>query len=132
MQVGCLGDIAFEVSDKIIKTIKDVQWSGSVTIQTHARHLNNSLQEFVGIDPDGFTFSMTLSSYLGADVMGDLNKLWEYERAGKIVKFVIGTRTYGKYRWLIKKHKITMEHFDKQGNLSGVDVNITLIEYTKG
>lgn len=132
MQVGCLGDIAFEVSNNVIKTIKDVQWSGSVTIQSHARHLNNALQEFVSVDPDGITFSMTLSRYLGADVNSDINKLFDYERSGKAVKFVLGAKTYGKYRWLIKKHKITMEHFDKQGNLASADVNVTLVEYTKG
>ena len=132
MQIGCLGDIAFEVSNSVIKTVKDVQWSGSVTIQSHARHLNNALQEFVGIEPDGITFSMTLSSYLGADVNENINKLFDYERSGKAVKFVLGTKTYGKYRWLIKKHKVTMEHFDRQGNLASADVNVTLVEYTKG
>ena len=79
MQIGCLGDIIFEVSDKVVRTIEDVTWSGSVSIHTHTRHLDNSLQEFVSIDPDSFKFSIMLSSYLGVNPMDEIVKIAAYD-----------------------------------------------------
>lgn len=132
MKIGCLGDIIFEVSDKEIQTIRDASWSGSATISTHQRHLDNALQEFVGTDPDQFEFKMMVSRFLGSDPLTVINKLFEYERGGIAVPLTIGKKGYGKYRWLIKKHKTEMEHYDKFGNLIGADITITLTEYTKG
>lgn len=132
MTIGCLGSIPFEVSSKEIKTIRDASWSGSASIQTHQRHLDNALQEFVGVDPDSFTFNIRISKYLGSDPIADVATIFEYERTGTAVPLVIGTKGYGKYRWLVKKHKTTLEHYDIAGDVVGVDLSITLTEYTKG
>ena len=132
MQVGCLGSIAFQVSDSVIKTIREVSWSGSASISTHSVHLGNSLQEFVGIEPDSIDFKMQVSKFLGADPMEDINALFSYERSGTPVSLTIGTKTYGKYNWLIKKHKVSLEHYDKCGNLIQADITVSLTEYTKG
>lgn len=132
MKVGCLGDIVFEVSDGEIKTIRDASWSGSVSISTHQRHLDNALQEFVGINSDSFEFKIRVSMFLGSDPLKEIEKLLDYERSGTAVQLTIGKTSYGKYRWLISKHKITLEHFDKAGNLVGADITVSLTEYTKG
>lgn len=131
MRIGCLGDVAFEVSASIIKTIDSVVWSGSANIQTHQRHLDNSLQEFVGIDPDAITFTITLSKYLGADPLTDIVKIFDYERGGIAVPLTIGNKAYGKYMWLVKNHKTKMEHYDREGNCISAKVDVTLTEYTK-
>lgn len=131
MQIGCLGEILFEVSPDVIQTLRDATWSGSVSISTHQRHLQNTLQEFVGVDADSFTFNIRISRYLGADPLSVLNTIFDYERNGTALCLVIGEKMYGKYRWLIKKHKATLEHYDKNGNLVGADVSLTLTEYTK-
>lgn len=131
MKIGCLGDIAFEVSDSIIKTLDKVTWSGSVNIQTHQRHLHNALQEFVSINPDEITFTIKLSRYLGVDPMTDIVKIFEYERGGIALPLTIGNKAYGKYMWLIKNHKIKMELYDRGGNLTSADVDVALTEYTK-
>ncbi len=130
-QVGCLGEIVFEVSDSSIKTIRDVTWGGSATIQTHQRHLRYALTEYTGTPPDTLEFKIRLSYYLGTDPLADVAKLFEYERTGKAVQLTIGNKGYGKYRWLIKSHKIAMEHFDGDGNLLGSDVTVSLVEYLK-
>ena len=131
MKIGCLGDIIFEVSDKTIKTIDKFTWSGSVSIQTHSRHLDNSLQEFTGIDPDGITFSIELSSYLGVNPMDEIVKIFNYERAAQSVPLTIGNKVYGKYRWLINSHKITGKHYDGEGDVTWAAVDVTLTEYLK-
>lgn len=131
MKIGCLGDVVFEVSASVIQTIDSFVWSGSANIQTHQRHLDNSLQEFVGIDPDAITFTMTLAKYLGADPLAEIVRVFEYERNGIAVPLTIGNKAYGKYMWLVKSHKTKIEHYDGGGNCISAKLDVTLTEYTK-
>ena len=131
MRIGSLGDIAFEVSESVVKTLNNATWSGSANIQTHQRHLDNALQEFVSVAPDGFTFTMKLSRYLGVDPITEVTKIFEYERKGIALPLTLGNKAYGKYRWLIKSHTVKMELYDARGNLTSCDVDVTLTEYTK-
>ncbi len=131
MQIGCLGDIAFQVSADTVRTISNVTWSGSANYSTHSRHLTDALTEFTGLAPDEMTFDIVLSAYLGVDPMDDLVRLWEYERKGRALSLVIGSKTYGKYRWVIKSHKIRMQAFSGSGNVTTATVSISLLEYTK-
>ena len=131
MKIGSLGDIVFEVSEKTIRTIRDASWSGSASIQLHERHLGSALAEFTGSNADTFSFSITVSKFLGADPMDVLSKIAQYEQNGTALLFMLGTTKYGRYRWIISKHTATLEHYDKAGNLASVDIKITLTEYTK-
>lgn len=131
MKVGCLGAIPFEVSEKRIQTIQKATWSGSVNIATHKRHLTDALTEYTGRNPDSFSLEMQLSAWLGVNPMDAVLKIWKYEREATPVSLVIGTRAYGKYRWLIQSHKVTMEKHDKNGDVMSVTVSVELIEYTR-
>lgn len=131
MQIGCLGDIAFKVSSDMIRTITNMTWSGSANYSTHSRHLTDSLTEFTGVDPDEISGDIVLSAYLGVDPMADLVKIWDYERKGQALPLVIGSKAYGKYRWVIKNHKVKMQTFDGSGDLLSATVSISLLEYTK-
>lgn len=131
MVVGCLGDIIFSVSSRKIKTINNAQWSGSARYAQHQRHLKDTLVELTGLDPDGFSFDMYLSTQLNVDVMAELTKIWTYERKGKLLPLAIGDKAYGKYRWVIKNHKVQMQTYDKRGNLQAATVSVTLLEYTQ-
>lgn len=130
-QVGCLGDIVFQVSSDVIKTFDKMQWSGSARYSEHKRHMTDALTEFTGIDPDTISFEMVLSAFLGVEPMTDIAKLWNYERTGKAVPLVIGEKGYGKYKWTIASHKIKMQTFDKSGNLVSATVSVELLEYLK-
>lgn len=128
-QIGALGDIVFEVSDKTVRTFQSMSWQGSVRIAEHKRHNMNAMTEFEGIDADVITFKITLSTALGVDPMTELKKIWKYERGGIYVPLVVGDHAYGKNYWLIKNHKTDMQRFDKSGNLISASVTISLIEY---
>lgn len=131
MQIGCLGDIVFKASADMIRTITNMTWSGSANYSTHSRHLTDSLTEFTGVGPDEISGDIVLSAYLGVDPMTDLVKIWDYERKGQALPLVIGSKAYGKYRWVIKNHKIKMQTFDSSGDLLSATVSISLLEYTK-
>lgn len=130
-QIGCLGDIAFVVSANKVETIDNVVWSGSARYSEHSRHLINALTEFTGIDADRISFDILLSEYLGVDPMAELVKIWQYEREGKTLPLVIGSKAYGKYRWTIVEHSIKMKTFDRHGSVNGAAVSIKLLEYLK-
>lgn len=129
--VGCLGDIAFEVSSKTVSTLQDVKWSGSARYAVHQRHLQNALTEFTGLDPDKMSFAMTFSYLLGVDVMKQLVRLWEYERKALPLSLVIGSKAYGKYRWNLVSHTVQFENYGPDGSLLTAGVSVELQEYIK-
>lgn len=131
MIVGCLGDVVFQVSENTIKTINNMQWSGSARYATHHRHNGNSLTEFTGLDPDKITFDIYLSAYLGISPMAETNKLWSYIRSGAAVPLVLGNHGYGRYRWTIVSQKIKMQTYDGHGNVTTATVSVTLQEYLR-
>lgn len=129
MQVGCLGEIIFSVSDSVVQTLNNAQWSGAARYATHQRHLKDALTEFCGLEPDTFSFEMVLSAFLGVNPQAAINKIWQYERSGEAVSLVLGDKTYGKYRWNILSHKAKMQHYDNAGNLLQATVSVSLQEY---
>lgn len=132
MTIGSFGSIVFSVSTSRMKTIRDLSRSGSADIQTHKRHLNSDLPEFTGSGLETITFNMRLSKYLGvSNPKTDLKRLISYEQNGTPQYFVLGSETFGRYKWLVSKHKVTYEHYDEAGNAVTLDVAVTLTEYPK-
>ena len=129
MNIGILGDIAFEVSDETILTLSNLSWSGSGRYATHQRHGTNAKTEFTGLDPDKITFDIILSAYLGVNPQTAIGKIFTYERAGTAVPLVIGEKAYGKWRWNILKHTVKAQHYDGQGDITHCTVNVSLQEY---
>lgn len=129
MIVGALGEIVFEVSERVVRTAKDLSWSGAARIATHARHNYHSLTEYTGIEPDKYSLSMQLSKYLGTDPLTELRKLWKYEREGIPVTLVLGDHVYGKNKWLVSSHNTDMETFDQTGTVTACTVAVNLVEY---
>lgn len=132
MTVGYLGDIVFTVAADKIETFNNASWGGSASYGTHQRHNGTTLLEFVGSDADTFSFDIKLSAELGVDVMAEIKKILAAERKGEILRLVIGKKSYGRYRWVIKKHTVKLQYYDRCGNLTAADVSLSLTEYIKG
>lgn len=131
MEIGCLGEIPFKASSRAVQTIKNAVWSGSARYAAHERHLTNALTEFTGVNPDAFNFEIELSAFLGVNPTDSILLIWQYERTGKAVPLVIGNKGYGKYRWNILDHKITMETYDGNGDMLSCKVTLKLQEYLR-
>lgn len=132
MEIGSLGDVIFKVSEEEIKTLSGLKWSGSATVQNHARHMGLEKAEFTGTNLDKITFSVTVSRYFGTkDPMEDIATLLGYEREGKILLFTIGEHKYGRYRWLITSHSIDVKHYTKSGDIATAVISLTLSEYPR-
>ena len=132
MIIGHFGGILFTVSSNTIKTIRDLTKSGSAGIQTHKRHLDVDLPEFVGRDLETMSFNIRLSKYLGvSNPQKELEKIISFMQNGTPNQLILGTDRIGKYKWLVSKYKVTYEHYDGSGNAVTLDVAITLTEYPK-
>jgi hypothetical protein len=134
--IGYLGKtssegIIFTVSDKVVRTLENFKWSGSVRYSTHNRHNYHALTEYTGMDPDKVTFDMTLLAEHGVNPLTEVTKLWKYEREGIALALTIGTHCYGKYRWNIVSHEMAAKYTDKHGDIAGAVVSVTLQEYLK-
>ena len=132
MTVGCLGDVEFSVSSELVQTFENMKWQGSARIASHDRHLGGSLAEFTGSDAEKVSFDFVLSEFLGmTGVQQALDKLRLYMENGRILPLVIGTKSYGRYRWLIQSLETSKNVFDGRGKLLSCHVAVSLIEYLK-
>ncbi len=127
--IGTLGDIVFSVSTSQVKTFDGLKWESSAQYATHNRHLKDVLLEYTGTDADKISFSMFFSAFLGVNPMTEITKLLDAERSGKVMRLVIGSKVYGKNKWVIDKTSKELEKFDNKGNLLIAKVNISLIAY---
>lgn len=132
MTVGCLGDVEFSVSSELVKTFENLKWSGAAKIASHERHLNGALSEFTGSEAEKVSFDFVLSEYMGvANVQQEIDKLRLYMENGRVLPLVVGTKSYGRYRWLISSMETGKCVFDGRGRLMAADVSISLVEYLK-
>lgn len=131
MTVGSLGDIIFSVSSEMVETLNNLKYSESANYSEHKLHNTKSMLEFTGSSPAEISFNMTLSYQLGVKVEDELNKLLDYTKNGKILKFMLGKTIFGSYRWVITKYTVNYKHFDKNGDVVTADVSLNLKEYRK-
>lgn len=127
--IGTLGDIVFSVSRAQIKTFDGLKWETSAQYATHNRHLMDQLLEFAGMDADTISFNMTFSVFLGVNPMDEITKLLNAQRRGEILRLVIGSKAYGKYKWVIMKTSKNLERFDNKGNLLLAKISVSLTAY---
>jgi len=128
--IGTLGDIVFSVSNNQVNTFNGLKWDSSAQYAQHNRHLKDVLLEFTGTDADKISFSMYFSVFLGVDPMAEITKLLNAERDGQVMRLVIGSKGYGKHKWVIESSSKSLERFDNKGNLLIAIVNISLIAYS--
>jgi phage protein U len=129
--IGTLGnDITFSVSRNQVNTFDNMKWDSSAQFAAHNRHLKDVLLEFTGTDADKISFSAYFSVFLGVDPMTEIVKLLTAERTGKVMRLVIGSKAYGKNKWVITGTSKSLERFDNKGNLLTAKVDISLMAYS--
>lgn len=131
VQIGCLGDIIFQVSADTVRSLENIKWGGSANYAAHSRLAGDTLTEFTGLGPDTFSFDMTLLRELGVEPMTEIKKLWKYVRSHEAIPLSIGEHAYGRYRWNILSYEIQIKHTDRGGNISAAVVRVKMQEYLK-
>ena len=131
MKIASLGDLIFEVSEEVIQTLRDMEYSGAATVQTHARHLQKQLAEFTGTEAAKITLSATVSRALGGDPAAMLERLKAYTENGDALRFVLGTKQIGDWRWICKSYKSKVTEYDLRGDPVTAEITVQLVEYAK-
>lgn len=128
--VGCLGDVVFTVSRETVMTLNNIQWNSGAKWEEHVRHLKDPALEYTGMEADQMSFDIYMSKNLGIDPMKQIVTLFKYERNGTLLPLIIGTKAYGKYRWVIVSTTRKFEQTAPSG-LTSVTVGLTLKAYTE-
>ena len=131
MQVAALGDVAFAVSANTVNTLNSVKWEHEARYSEQDRHLKDPMVEFIGMKNDKISFELFFSKYLGVDPIQEYVKLLNIERSGKAVPFVLGTKAYGYYRWVITSTKMVMQTYDRRGDVTSAKVSVSLLAYPR-
>ena len=130
-KIGTLGDIVFSVSRNKVNTFSGMKRDSTAQYATHNRHLKDSLLEYTGADADKISFNMYFSVFLGVEPMSEIKKLNHAKDSGKIMRLVIGGKTYGKHKWVITKLSEEFERFAQKGKLLSAKVNVQLTAYSR-
>ncbi len=128
--IGSWGKVAFEVSNKKIKTFDGLKWNSGAKFAEHNRHLKEPLLEFVGKETETISFSVVFSAYLGVNPIKEIAKLLTAMRNGEAHRLVIGTKAYGTNKWVITKLSNSLDEYDNKGNLTHSKVTVTMKSYS--
>jgi phage protein U len=127
--IGSLGSLVFQVSSKQIATFDNAKWDLSARYSEHTRHLRDPLVEFTGLDNDKFSFTMNFNIWLGVDPLKQVIKVVNMERRGEVNRLIIGTKIYGRNKWVITGVSNTLKEFDNKGKILVASVDVSLLAY---
>lgn len=130
--IASLGDIVFEVSSDTVRTFKNLKYNVSAKYQNHAKLGGRPTTEYIGIDAESLTMTVKLSALHGLDPRKEMKKFNDACRKGTLLRFVLGNKKFGNYRWVITKVGNSIERIDKKGNILSVELSVTLSSYAKG
>lgn len=116
----------------MVKTIENMTWHSSAKYATHDRIAKKGIVEFTGADPDTITFDVVFSVYRGVpNPMVQIERLNKRMRHGEVLPLVIGTKSYGSYRWVVESMDVKNKYYDRRGNVTEAVVSLSLKEYPR-
>lgn len=127
--IGSFGDVVFESAYDKTSTFDNLKSDESVRIQTHTLVNVKPRIEILSNDLSSISFTMKLKAELGVNPSDRLDILREVMTSGNNENLIIGSRNLGKY--CIKNMKIEKKRIDQQGIPWQIDVNISLLEYSR-
>jgi len=128
MTTGMLGDVTFEVTDKVVRTLSNLARSNKATYATHKLLTKKGVLEFNGVEPETISFDAIYSAWLGVNPEVWRAKLVDILEQGKAVIFVLGTQPVGT-QWVIESLSFNTEFFYKDGTPAEYKCTINLKEY---
>jgi phage protein U len=133
--IGAIGSksiddvIIFEVSDSKVLTIDGFKRDNSVRFAKHDVLLKKPVSQYIGPDLDKISFKIMLNAKFGVDPKAEMDKLIYLHRDGEIVSILLGTATFGVYRWRIVSLGMPFEIIDNKGVCISCTLDISFEEY---
>lgn len=126
---GYIGDVPFEVSNSLIRTLESFKWSGSANYGVHDRIGHRSIVEFTGASPESISFSIPLGTAMGSTPTEDFEKLRDYRDSGTPVLLAIGAKRYGYDSWVISEATFSGGKTRPDGDWVTATVSLSLTAY---
>lgn len=127
-QLGILGGITFETSDKLVRNFGAYSDNVSARIEAHEIGGSEPVLEYVGPGTRSISLPIVLNGSLGVDVEGDISRLHEYCSRGELLTFIIGQKPVGGSgaKWLIESVDVTRTYFNQNGSAHIAEINLEL------
>lgn len=129
MDIATYGDVAFEVSSSLVKTLTEFSHKSSARWAVHEIIGDTCKAEFIGPGQSEMTFSVTLLSEIGASPREDADDLIKMMQDGKTAAFIVGGQPIGDGEWYIEEIEQEMTAVNAQGEIHKIVLSMTLKEY---
>lgn len=124
--IGLLGTIPFLCSSEVVHTFKDLSITRSGRWATHDIIGKKPVLEYIGPGLTEISFSIQLSSFLGAPPLAALKLLESMLEKRQPQRFLVGPEYLGKF--VIESMSEDRRHHNNRGICVYAVVNITLKE----
>ncbi len=128
MQVGCLGDVIFEVNSARICTVSGVRFSREARYEEHQVQGAEPRPEFLAPGLGAGSLTMLLRRDLGTEPLAEVEKVRRMLTRGEVARLIIAEKNLGK--WTVRGMSEDWRHVLK--GLTGplaVALTIELTEY---
>jgi len=130
MAIGYFGeDIIFETSAEKVLTFNDFKHTSAAVVEQHKIIGKKPLSEFCGEELDSVSFSINLNANLGVKPQEIIDKLIDLKKKGMAETLVIGGKSIGLDKFIIKEVSTAYEKVYNNGFLFSAKVDLTLEEY---
>lgn len=124
--IGSLGNVAFEVSNRRVRTFGNMQRSGSARYAEHVPIGAKPVVEFLGPGIDSLSLSINLNARMKVNPMEELQRLRRYRDTGEVISFFLGEDVIGDY--VIEGISEGFREVDRMGRVVILDLDLTLKE----
>jgi phage protein U len=131
MKVGAFGDIAFEVSDSVIRTFKDFQKTIPARWAVHDVLGQEPVAEFIGPGQKSVDLPISLNSLFlgGGTIEAELEAIEMMALEGTVATLVIGDNIIGKF--YIDNIGESVPRFGGRGEFLSAEVTLSLKHYAE-
>ena len=130
--IGNLGEITFECSSEVFRTIKDYRREVKARFAEHKLVMKTPALEFLGADTQEISFKMIFSASLGVNPREESARLQKMCTDGEAVPLVLGSEVIGEGLWVVESVNESATAFDGRGNIILSEVDVRLKEYSNG
>ena len=129
--IGSLGGLTFQVSDKQVRTFRDLKGSQSANYSEHAIIGRKALLEFCGFGLSTLNMRIELKAIHGVKPYQELKEFRKMFKSSAPFIFILGEERVGENKWVITDYDVNYEDFDNTGTLLNAVIDVKLKEYVE-
>lgn len=131
MIVGGFGKIAFETSTEKVLTFQNFRRDCTNNVTVHEVVGQKGKSEFISPGLDTVSFEVMLHASLGYAPNDVIDQLIIHNRNGDAFPLVIGSKTIGVDKWILRNVGIPVSKFGKFGEIISSLVELSFEEYVE-